>query len=126
MRPYSVVDLLGFRNLIHTLEPRYIIPSRTHFAEKVIPDLYLHTRQEVQNTISEADSVAITTDGWTSGATESYITITAHLIDKEWCMKSFVLQTRPCHESHTGKNIGAVLVDAGKEWQLERPHKLLP
>jgi hypothetical protein len=43
----------------------------------------------VQSTISEAESVAITTDGWTSRATESYITITAHLIDKEWCMKSF-------------------------------------
>jgi hypothetical protein len=70
--------------------------------------------------------LAITTDGWTSRATESYITITAHLIDKEWCMNSFVLQTRPLHESHTGKNIGAVLVDASKEWQLERPHKLLP
>ena len=52
MRPFSVVDSLGFRNLIRTLEPRYIIPSRTHFAEKVIPDLYLHTRQEVQRIIA--------------------------------------------------------------------------
>ncbi|KAL3888811.1 hypothetical protein ACJMK2_001171 [Sinanodonta woodiana] len=82
MSPFSVVDSLGFRNLICTLQPCYIIPSITHFTEKVIPDLYLHTRQEVQSTKSEAVSVAITTEGWTSRATESYITITADFIDK--------------------------------------------
>ncbi|KAL3891260.1 hypothetical protein ACJMK2_003523 [Sinanodonta woodiana] len=34
MSPFSVVDSLGFRNLIRTLEPCYIIPSKTHFTEK--------------------------------------------------------------------------------------------
>ncbi|KAL3860924.1 hypothetical protein ACJMK2_007019 [Sinanodonta woodiana] len=90
MSPFPVVDLLGFRNLICTLEPCYIIPSRTHFTENVIPDLYLHTRQEVQSTKSEAESVAITTDGWTSRTTKSYITITAHLIDKVCDLRRFI------------------------------------
>ncbi|KAL3888812.1 hypothetical protein ACJMK2_001172 [Sinanodonta woodiana] len=90
MSPFSVVDSLGFRNLICTLQPCYIIPSITHFTEKVIPDLYLHTRQEVQSTKSEAASVAITTEGWTSRATKSYITITAHLIDKVCDLRRFI------------------------------------
>ena len=37
---FSVVDNPGFRNMVNTLEPRYQIPSRTHFAEKVVPQLY--------------------------------------------------------------------------------------
>lgn len=30
--------------------------------------------------LSNASSIAITTDGWTSRATESYVTVTAHYI----------------------------------------------
>ena len=40
LRVYSVVDRSGFTSLIKTLEPRYEVPSRTHFSNKVIPELY--------------------------------------------------------------------------------------
>lgn len=67
-----------------------------------------------------ADTVSITTDGWTSRATQSYISITAHVINAEWELAGFVLQTRPLLESHTGANIAEVLKEAVAEWQLER------
>ncbi|RXN16687.1 zinc finger BED domain-containing 1-like protein [Labeo rohita] len=40
MRPFSVAENLGFRRLIHTLEPKYAIPSRAHFTHTVVPSLY--------------------------------------------------------------------------------------
>ncbi|GAA6076760.1 zinc finger BED domain-containing protein 1-like, partial [Tachysurus ichikawai] len=40
IRPYSVVENAGFRNMIHTLEPRYVIPSRKLFADTVVPKIY--------------------------------------------------------------------------------------
>lgn len=40
MRPYSVVENKGFKNMVKVLEPRYEIPSRTHFSMKIVPDLY--------------------------------------------------------------------------------------
>lgn len=33
LRPYSVVENQGFRALLHTLEPRYTIPSRRYFTD---------------------------------------------------------------------------------------------
>ena len=36
MRPFSVVENEGFRNLLHLLEPRYEMPSRAHFSENVL------------------------------------------------------------------------------------------
>ena len=120
MRPFSVVDNEGFRLLLNTLEPRYSIPSRPHFSRAVLPALYSETKAKVMQTLKEADSLALTTDGWTSRATQGYITITAHVITGEWKMASFVLQTRPLFESHTGRNIAEVLKLAVVEWELER------
>ncbi|XP_045074059.1 E3 SUMO-protein ligase ZBED1-like [Coregonus clupeaformis] len=118
MRPYSVVENPGFREMIQTLEPRYTIPSRPHFSKKVIPALYESTKNDVKLSLSKAERVAITTDGWTSCSNQGYVTITSHHIDPEWKMKTFVLLTRVLNEAHTGKNIGTLLREACMEWKI--------
>lgn len=118
LRPYSVVENDGFRFMMRTLEPRYEIPSRKHFTEKTVPALYEETKAKVMNALQSADRVGLTCDGWTSRATLSFITITAHFIS-EWEMKSFVLQTREMHETHTGAHIADVLQRAVDEWKID-------
>ncbi len=120
MRPFSVVENLGFRRLLHTLEPRYTIPSRSHFTRTVVPTLYKEAKVKVVQTLKEAESIAITTDGWTSRCTQGYITITAHIINSDWEMVNFVLQTRPLFESHTGANIAEVLQAAVTDWEIKK------
>ena len=90
--PFSVVQNSGFQNLLHVLEPRYTIPSRQHFSDKTLPELYEKKKTELKSNLAEAVAVALTTDGWTSRATESYVTIACHYIDKEWKLQSNVLQ----------------------------------
>ena len=68
--------------------------------------------------MSLAEGVAITCDGWSSRATESYMTITAHHITNEWQLLAHVLQTRAMHESHTGANVAEVLKTATEEWGI--------
>ena len=53
LRPYSVVDNAGFRYMVNTLEPRYTIPSRTHFSESVVSKLYEEVKSEVVNEIKK-------------------------------------------------------------------------
>lgn len=108
MRPYSVVENKGFQNMLNVLEPRYEIPWRTHFSMKIVPELYEQENIKIVAELSQASSVALTTDGWTSRATESYVTVTAHHTTEEWEMRSPVLQTRPL--SHTGTNLAQVLL----------------
>lgn len=74
MRPYAVVEEPGFKDLVKVLEPRYSGPS--------------HARAEVEHELFTAQAVALTTDGWISRSTESYLTITAHFITSEWEMIS--------------------------------------
>ena len=93
LRPFSVVANSGFKNLIKVLEPKYNIPARQHFSDKVIPELYTKVSSQLKLEL-KGNYVAITTDGWTSRATESYVTITSSHIDENWNIKNYVLQVK--------------------------------
>lgn len=45
------------------------------------------------------------------------MTFTGHFINKDWEMKSYVLQTRAMHGTHTGTHIADVLKAAVGEWE---------
>ena len=74
LRPFRIVDAPEFRHLISSLDPRYSMPSRKQFAEEIIPAMYISVSQEIKEKLKCAEQVALTTDGWTSRATESYMT----------------------------------------------------
>lgn len=118
LRPYSVVENEGFRNLLYNLEPRYVIPSRKTITEKTVPNLYNEVVSEVKLSLRGAKRVALTCDGWTSRATEGYVTVTSHHITEDWSLRSHVLQTRAMHDSHTGKNLADLLKDVATEWGI--------
>lgn len=126
MQPYAVVEDAGFQHLIGVLEPRYNVPSRRHISNTVIPELYQQVRRGVAEDLSDAACVALTTDGWTSRATQAYLTVTAHYISSEWRMKCFVLQTRPLHESHTSEHLSEALTQALRDWKLRRDQSTIP
>ena len=108
LRPVRVVEGHGFKDLMHYLEPRYTIPSRKHFT-KLLRHKHSLGKEKLCSKFEEADSIALTTDIWTSAATEAYITVTAHYLDLEWKLHAFVLQTAAFPERHTGVEIATKL-----------------
>lgn len=54
--------------------------------------------------ISKLDDISITHDGWISINTESFCTVTSHYINKNWEMRSVVLETKKVTGSHTAEN----------------------
>lgn len=72
-------DFLYFnRNMLYQLDPRYHPPNRQTVSEQIIPALLAQEQAKLQSDLSEAKAVALTSDAWTSRATESYLTITCH------------------------------------------------
>ena len=61
LRPYSLVDSPHFRVLLAKLDDRYNPPSRTHFSEAVIPDMYLNVREKVLADIQKTEHVSTDT-----------------------------------------------------------------
>ena len=73
--PISTVDKPGFRLTVSKLNPRYELPSRQHFSDYEIPQLYSQVRDNlVVPTLQQAKLFASTTDMWTRGTCDPYIT----------------------------------------------------
>ncbi|KAJ4947212.1 hypothetical protein JOQ06_009250 [Pogonophryne albipinna] len=108
MVPIYTVTKEGLKKIIHSLDKRYVIPSRTYFSQVAIPDLYEKCRAKVETELSKVEYYAATTDLWSSRTTEPYINLTVHFIDEDFTLKSSCLQTAFFPENHTSENIAAV------------------
>lgn len=116
---FSIVDDLGFKNLVGILEPRYNLPSRRYFAEVVIPDMYQQLKERVVGFLKQQDFLSCTTDLWSSVAQDSMLSLTAHCICLDFSRKSFVLQSTEFNDSHTGENIANLIASCLQSWKIQ-------
>ena len=117
--PIYTVEKAGFQRIVSKLDHRYEITSRKVFSSQEIPLLYLHIRNDVMTQLKQMKHYAMTTDLWTSGACDPYLTLTIHYIDGEWSLKSKCLDTIALFADHTGNNIADCLTDIVFNWELE-------
>ena len=107
MRPLSMVEDEGFRAMVKTFQPGYVLPKRTCFTN-MMEKKYEDEFQKVKLALSSSSfMVSLTTDAWTSIATEAYLGMTCHFINNDWELVSFSLTTMPLEERHTAINIAS-------------------
>ena len=75
---------------------------------------------QMKKKIESINGIGLTTDAWTSLATENYITYTAHYITKDYDMKSKVLSTHCSEERHTAENLAADMKQIELKWGLNK------
>lgn len=117
--PFSIVESVEFRKFISILNPSYEPPSRETLSNSLISKLYDVTLLVVQNDVSGASYVNLTTDGWTSLKNENYFAVTAHFIDKNCHMKSYLLSCLKFTGKHTSENIADALKTIVSQWGLQ-------
>lgn len=118
MRPISIVEGTGFKNLLTDLDPRYECPSRNTIMERYIVPMYNITKDEVKSYLQCAPSHSITTDAWTSKNMDSFITTTAHFITEEFSLESVVLDTQRVTGSHTADRLAQQIQETCNNWEL--------
>ena len=126
LEPISVVEGEGFRSLMALAEPRFAMPSRSHLTAQVIPSMYNTMREQVTKEISQSTCVALTSDMWTSRATENYTTVTAHFITSLWELKTYVLETTFSSVSHTSDHLSRFFQDVMIRWNILCDDELKP
>jgi hypothetical protein len=98
---------------------RYTVPGKKavmRALEKKNEEMHNRVLTDLKN----AQGVSLTHDGWTSMNTESFDTVTAHLISEDWELKSMVLQTKKIEGQHTGENISKNLLETTSAWGITK------
>jgi hypothetical protein len=80
LRSISICEREGFKAFCKELNPAYDVPCATTIS-KYVSKLYETEKTDLVNLIKKQKGVALTSDHWTSLATEGYITVTGHFID---------------------------------------------
>lgn len=121
LQPFNIVNDTGFTNFVSLLDPRYILPSKFKIREKIMKEMYSDTCQKLKEILKNVNYVAITSDSWTSRATESYLTVTCHFVTNDFEIKSSVLSTKPLENgiNHTAENIAFALNAIFIEWDIQ-------
>jgi hypothetical protein len=77
-------------------------------------------KEKLKDEFKHASYISLTTDGWTSRATTSYLAVTAHyILEDVWELQSALLGCLECHERHTAEYIKEELITIANEWQIE-------
>lgn len=108
LRPLSIVSDEGLRDLLSFFEPGYRLPSRTYVAGQ-LRRRHAEARDKLKRLLVGQEGISLTSDIWTSRATQAFNTTTAHFINKEWSLQSFVLATVAFDGHHTGIRIADLL-----------------
>jgi hypothetical protein len=117
-QPLDTVNDKGFRHLFSSFEPRYTPPDRKTITNYYLPELYLREKEKIEEQMEHALYFAVTTDGWTSRANHSYLSLTVHYIDDEWTLQSHLLETHQFVQAHTGDNLASELEGMLEAWKL--------
>ena len=118
--PFNAVERPGFKRLLHVLEPRYHVPSKSTFSRDRMTKLYDATRGNVMVEIkNNVNFYAATTDMWSSRGMIPYIGFTLHWIDNEWVLRNRTLGTQYVPEEHTAVQLTNCIDDMLSDWKLD-------
>ena len=118
MIPLSTVNNKGFRHMFKAFEPRYIQPDRKILTQHYLPEMYEREKERIVESMKDLCYFSLTTDGWTSRATEGYIAHTVHYINNSWDLCSHLLDIVELPKEHTAVNLASELEECLDRWNL--------
>lgn len=114
------MDDPSFQDLITSLEPRYNLVSRTTITTR-LQKRYNDLKAQLTSLLLTIFTCAITHDGWTSIAMQSYCAITVHFITRDWKLKNLCLEVNELQGKHTAENLRQSLLEAQRTWKFPDP-----
>ncbi|KAJ8245482.1 hypothetical protein GJAV_G00271210 [Gymnothorax javanicus] len=89
LQPSALVENVGLNRLLEYLQPQYSLPSSSYFTNTAIPQMYKRVKEVVLTHLKEAEGgiVHFTASIWVSSQTREYLTLTAHWVTYESCVR---------------------------------------
>jgi hypothetical protein len=116
---FNMIDNISFKEFIGTVDRRLQTPTRKT-VKGWVKEYYEKGKIVLKEKLSTINSIALTTDIWTSGANHSYSSLMAHFINEEWQSNFILLDCSFIATPHTQNMIYDWLIFAIKEWEIEK------
>ncbi|KAI5722968.1 hypothetical protein M8J76_016315 [Diaphorina citri] len=119
-QPLSLVEDTEFKKFLELVSqcPNYKLPTRKTITEGLIPTLYERKKQEVKMKLASASAVCLTTDSWTSSNSDSFLAVTAHFVQDQPELASYLLGCISLTEKHTSVNLADALETIAKDYDI--------
>lgn len=117
--PLHFVDYEGIKEAFLYAHPKSILVSRNTLKKDILC-CYRLEKKKLFNMMQDFDGrVCLTSDLWTSVATDGYISLTAHFITSDWVLHKKLLNFSYLPSPHTGITISERIYKMVCEWNLE-------
>ena len=96
-----------FLVFLESLNPKFDCPSEKVLRTKLFPQVFAKVQDRVKSILSssEGQSVALTTDLWTSKKHHCFISLTMHYLDDKFRQEMMVLVCLPLTDDHDAASI---------------------
>ncbi|GAB2287410.1 hypothetical protein Dimus_039825 [Dionaea muscipula] len=118
--PLSIVEHVGFRRFVQSLQPLFKVVSRNTIKKDIFIIYEIEKKKTMQLLEDNQSRVAVTTDMWTSNQKRGFMVVTAHYIDDTWTLQSSVIRFVyvPC--PHTSQVLCDALLETFASWNIDR------
>lgn len=106
LQSLSIVEAEDFRDMIATVDPRAVVPSRKHLSSKLLEKNSGEIREKLMKAFDKVSRLSLAIDIWSNRQLRSYIGITVHFIIN-WKLHTALLTCKRFTGRHTADNIVA-------------------
>lgn len=118
--PFSFVEYEGIRSIFNYLEPQTTNFTRNtakSHMKKIYDKEMIRLRGEL---VACPSRICLTSDAWTSIATNGYLSLTAHYVDSNWILRKKILNFSYFPPPHSGIAIAEKITDLITGWGIEK------
>lgn len=102
------------------MHPEVKVVSRNTIKSDIL-QMYKREKAIVKETLKSVPGrIALTSDCWSSITTDGYLSLTAHFIDENWCLRKFILNSSFLPPPHTGLALCNEVCSLLKDWGIKK------
>lgn len=90
--PLCMVEQIGFRNFVTSIQPLFKCVSRNTIKSDILKIYDVEKMKMMSLLEANKSRIAVTTDMWTSNQKKGFMAITGHYIDDDWRLQSRVMR----------------------------------
>ncbi|KAL2902030.1 putative AC transposase [Bienertia sinuspersici] len=118
--PFQFVEYDGIKKCFSYLHPDFKSVTRNTIKADILK-MYKRDKEKMRVELGEVSGkISLTSDCWTSITTDGYISLTAHYVDKYWCLQKRIINFCFMAPPHTGVHLSDHVFSLLKEWGIQK------